>query len=204
MALGTSIPTLLLMSSFTLGFSHAFEVDHLSAVSTFIARRPGWREALGYGTKWAVGHGLSLLVFGSGLFLLKTVLAESVAVTLERLVGIVLLSIGLLSLKRSFSMQTGQAHTHRHGTLWMGVLHGLAGTAAFIGQSVVVAAHSWIFVALYTLAFSLGVLFAMALYGAIMGGLFSITAARSASVFKKLQLGTALWAVGVGVFWVLR
>jgi len=199
------IPFLLFGSSFILGFSHAFEVDHLSAVSAFIARKPQWRESVLYGAKWAIGHGLSLLTFGSVLFLLKTVWADVVTVTLERLVGVALLSVGLISLKRFMTNQNvHKGHGHRHGSLWMGVLHGMAGTAAFVGQSVVVASHSWVFVVAYTLAFSLGVLCAMALYSVLVGKALVLTNTLATPIFRKLQLGSALWAVGVGVFWFLR
>jgi ABC-type nickel/cobalt efflux system permease component RcnA len=48
-----------------LGIAHAFEPDHMAAVSAFVAGRPTPREAALFGFKWAIGHGLSLFLFGA-------------------------------------------------------------------------------------------------------------------------------------------
>ena len=43
-----------------LGFLHAFDPDHLAAVSTFVSHKPGRRKSLRFALEWGAGHSLSL------------------------------------------------------------------------------------------------------------------------------------------------
>ena len=220
--------TTLMAGSFVFGLSHAFEVDHMTAVSAFVATKPRPRAAAAFGAKWAIGHGISLLIFGSVLFALKIVVSPSVAAIFERLVGVALLALGvwtLYQLRRQLPEQSHHHHLlhshvaghehgsvfrhgyrvhhhhghgeHRHdGPIWMGVLHGIAGTAAFAGQAIVVASQSYFFVVLYTLVFSAGVLISMAAFAGVMGAVL-----RRAG--RSVQVAMALWACAVGIVWLL-
>ncbi len=67
----------------------------MAAVSAFVARRPAPRQAVRFGVQWAVGHGLSLLLLGSILFALKATIAESLAGSLEKIIGVALVGLGL-------------------------------------------------------------------------------------------------------------
>src|SRR5688572_26148062 len=91
---------LILAGAVGLGATHAFEVDHMTAVSTFVAQRPTPRQALTFGFKWALGHGTTLLLFGTFLYLMKLTLSDPVAHGLERLVGLALLVLGCWTLMR--------------------------------------------------------------------------------------------------------
>ncbi|MBI3557429.1 MAG: hypothetical protein HY074_14285, partial [Deltaproteobacteria bacterium] len=111
--------TTLIAGSFAFGLAHAFEVDHLTAVSAFVATKPRPREAVVFGAKWAVGHGVSLLIFGSVLFALKLALSPSLAAVFERLVGVALLGLGvwtLYQLRGNLNVSDHHHHLlHRHG-----------------------------------------------------------------------------------------
>lgn len=209
--------TTLIAGSFVFGLSHAFEVDHMTAVSAFVATKPRPREAAVFGAKWAVGHGVSLLIFGSVLFALKLAISPTLAAVFERLVGVALLGLGVWTLYRlrrnlpgsehhhHLLHQHGHDHSHGHththaehrhdGPIWMGILHGIAGTAAFAGQAIVVASQSYAFVVLYTLVFSVGVLVSMAAFAGMLG-----TVLRRAG--HRVQIALALWACAVGVVWI--
>jgi high-affinity nickel permease len=75
----------LLAGALGVGALHAFEVDHMTAVSAFVARRPRPAQAVWFGIKWAIGHGASLLLLGSVLYALKRVVPENLAGGMERL-----------------------------------------------------------------------------------------------------------------------
>lgn len=101
----------LLGTAFALGAVHTFEADHMAAVSAFVVRRPRVYEALGYGLRWALGHGGVILLVGTLLVLTRLALPESSGVLLERLVGASMVVLGgwvVLTARRL------HAHTHRH------------------------------------------------------------------------------------------
>lgn len=217
-------PFAALVTAFGLGTAHAFEVDHMTAVTAFVARRPTPREAALFGVQWAVGHGVSLLLFGMVLWALHQTLPESVSASLERLVGVALLGLGLwtlIGLRREWKQERRHSHadhehehphgiphthgSHGHGSLWMGLLHGVAGTAAFVGETLVaMSSRSLLLVLLFTLLFSLGVLVSMAVYAGALGGVLSWGGRRFAGIARTAQTLTGLFACAVGIYWIVR
>jgi ABC-type nickel/cobalt efflux system permease component RcnA len=230
---------LLFGSALGLGAAHAFEPDHMAAVSTFVARRPSPKQAIMFGIQWAIGHGLSLLLIGSILFALKMTIAESLAGSLEKIVGVVLIGLGLWTLYQLRPGELHHTHSHHHehdghdhahhhhdehehsahmhadgtthshhghshgkGSLWMGMLHGAAGTAAFVGEALVAVSQTYLAVFLYTLFFSIGVLVAMALYAGALGGLIDWGGRRFRTVMVGAQALTGVLACVVGYCWV--
>ncbi len=223
---------LLLVGACVLGLTHAFEVDHMTAVSTFVAQKPKPREAALFGLKWAIGHGFSLLLIGSVLYFLRLSVSEGVASSLERLVGVALFVLGVWTLAqlrasflghthahkhtpeelaqlegaegRSHTHADGTTHSHSHDSLWMGMLHGAAGTAAFVGQSVVAVSQSYWKVFAFTVGFSFGVLLAMGAYAAALGTILSFGEKRATTITYGVRALTGLWACAVGIYWVVK
>lgn len=236
---------LILVGALGLGAAHAFEVDHMTAVSTFVAGKPTPRQAMLFGIKWSIGHGFSLLVLGSLIYALKWTFSPSVESGLERVVGVALFVLGiwtLFQLRTSFLAHTHShhhdghqphshgsdeaphthasgeqlpnlhthadnvthAHPHRHDSLWMGVLHGAAGTAAFITESLVAVSQSYWKVFAFTLSFSIGVLIAMATYSLVLGSILSYGERRSQLFIHSVRALTGIWACAVGIYWVVK
>lgn len=225
----------LLLGACGLGMAHAFEVDHMTAVSAFVARKPTPRAAAFFGIKWAIGHGLSLLILGTVLYALRLTISDGMANSLERLVGMALFVLGLWTLKQlraSFLGHThehhhtpnelavissqegneatvhthadGTTHSHSHDSLLMGLLHGAAGTAAFVGESLVAVSQSYWKVFAFTLAFSIGVLIAMGAYSAALGSIITLGERRSTSVIYGVRALTGAWACLVGAYWIFK
>ena len=207
-----------------------------------------------FGVRWAIGHGFSLFVIGSVLFTLKRAAETSqpqlfASGVLERLVGLVLVGLGVWTLFQVASSRAsaqhehghfhdghfhshdddnstkneanqyqnpgdstkneanrhshgGKSHSHSHSSglasLGMGVLHGAAGTGAFIGQTVVSLSGSYAFVFLYTLLFSLGVLAAMAVYAGALGGLLTTFERRGALALSGARFVTGVLTCAIG------
>lgn len=221
---------------------HAFEPDHMAAVSTFVARRPTPREAIGFGVRWAIGHGLSLLIIGSVLSLLKMALEKSQPVlfssgVLDRLVGVVLVLLGLWTLhqlrpgtlhhthdhshndasavggaqpSKPHLHADGTRHSHshgehKHGSLLMGMLHGAAGTGAFVSQAALaVSSYGFAMVFAYTLSFSIGVLLSMGLYAGLFGSVITWGGKRGAQIILGARAMTGLLACGIGVCLIME
>ena len=213
---------------------HALEPDHMAAVSTFVARKPSPRQAALFGVHWAIGHGLSLLIFGSILYALKRVIENDQPLlfssgVLDRFVGVVLVALGLWTLLQlrvgemhhshnhatqddtattTHTHEDGTTHSHSHnhshnnglGSLLMGMLHGGAGTGAFLVQAInAQAASHYLMIVAFTVSFSIGVLAAMGFYAAVLGGAISWGGQRAARFFAAARVVTGVLACVVGV-----
>jgi ABC-type nickel/cobalt efflux system permease component RcnA len=136
------------------GVRHAFEPDHLAAVSTLVADRRTARAPLLIGAAWGVGHTLMLLVVGVAVLALRARVPAMVEELCELLVAIMLIALGARALYRAVVDGRKGPHTlHAHGgdthahegaaehvhlrrwtiarrPLLVGVVHGLAGSGA--------------------------------------------------------------------------
>ncbi len=101
----------LLGTALALGALHTFEADHLTAVSAFVVRRPRPVQALGYGLRWALGHGGTIAVLGTALVLARLHLPEASGSVLERMVGASLIGLGAWVF---VSARRLHAHVHTH------------------------------------------------------------------------------------------
>jgi len=96
---------------FTLGVIHAFDADHVMALSVFATRERSGGRAIAAGLRWAAGHGFMLLVAGGALLLLGRALPPEAALWAERAVGLTMIGLGVyvwMELLRS------EAHLHFH------------------------------------------------------------------------------------------
>src|SRR5690242_11508848 len=120
-----------------LGFRHAFEPDHLAAVSTLATRQGSLSSALRLGAAWALGHSVSV---GLAVALLVG-LGGSVIMRYIR--GRWHLHVHSHSSSESqhlhlHSHAAGHSHHHAHAagdarrSLGFGLLHGLAGSGAIL------------------------------------------------------------------------
>ncbi len=84
------------------------------------------------------------------------------------------------------------------GSVLMGLLHGAAGTGAFIGQAMVAVSRHYSIALLYTLLFSVGVLIAMAIYSVLLGGVLTWGERRSVSLLRGARVLTGVLTCGIG------
>ena len=143
---------------FVLGLRHALDADHVIAVSTIVADTQSLLKAASIGALWGVGHTLTLSLVGLLILFGKVSIPESWSHIAELFVGLMLVYLGfttLLKLRR----ERLHAHHHRHGSLehthfhshsqsqvhdhshpgriswkplYVGMIHGLAGSAALL------------------------------------------------------------------------
>ncbi|HEV2146691.1 MAG TPA: hypothetical protein VGR37_04675, partial [Longimicrobiaceae bacterium] len=90
----------------------------------------------------------------------------------------------------------------RGGSLWVGVAHGLAGTAPLLALlPVALTASPWT-AAGYLLFFGVGTTAAMGIYALVAGLLFSQAGLRFPSLAGGLRAATALGSVALGIAWM--
>lgn len=126
------------------GFTHAFEADHLLAVSSLVTRRDRFRQAARDGVYWGLGHSSTILLIGILLILLKMHISEDAFRYLEATVGLMLILLAAFRI-RGLLRPDGADGSHTHG-VWhrhdegrshrlaysVGMVHGLAGSGALV------------------------------------------------------------------------
>jgi sulfite exporter TauE/SafE len=146
----------------------------------------------------------------------------------ERLVGIVLIAIGLWGFRRALSSHlhahphlhdgrrhthihahaphashpAPQAHAHNHAALALGTLHGLAGGSHFLGVLPGLAFATNLEALAYFVAFGLGTVLSMTAYSTTVGLVTQGFATGGVRGYRILMGGCSLAAVVVGCFWI--
>jgi sulfite exporter TauE/SafE len=206
-----------------LGSLHAFEADHMAAVTSFAVRRPGLRQAVRFAVRWSAGHGGAIVLVGAGLLLLGIHLPASTEHVLERLVGVVMVGLGLWTLRGAGALHTHShthgdgtrhahvhshamagGHEHGHAITAVGLVHGLAGSGAAVALIPIIGFESPMQGIVYLIVFALGTVAAMAVYGLFAGAVFGRTAESSAKAARLLARGTGVLTICIGIFWLVR
>jgi hypothetical protein len=202
-----------------LGMLHAFDADHIVAVSSLASRGRDWRAGFTYALKWAMGHGGVLMLVAMAALLASWQLPPAIALLAEKMVGVILIITGI-SIFWSFQRQRVRLKIHRHGEVLhahlassdhpnnhdhtpvlVGVVHGLAGSAPAL--ALIPAALYQPGIALgYIVIFSLGVLAGMASFGLLFGRCQRFLLARSSQLYDGSRLLLSACATGLGVFWL--
>lgn len=206
-----SLQVLAPVTALVAGFAHALEPDHMAAVATFVSRRPRPLQALGFGVRWGAGHSAAILVVGCILVALDVQLPDLLARGLEFGVGAMLVGLGLWLLwnvlhERAHRAAGAHGHHHHHGrgSLWVGLAHGLSGTAPLVAALSATAAGSAWQAAAYLALFGVGTTVAMALYAVAAGALFTRAANRGPALAGTLRAVTALGSAAIGVLWMVN
>ncbi|WP_133257263.1 urease accessory protein [Hymenobacter edaphi] len=137
-----------------MGLGHAFEPDHLIAVSQLVARRDSTLLAVKDGLYWGLGHTTMLVVLGSVILFGKLTLLSGGY--FEVLVGLVLVGMGLGRLtNRANFVPTRTARSPHAWAYAIGLLHGLAGSGVLVLAVLGELRNPWLALA-YILVFGLG------------------------------------------------
>ncbi len=218
-----------LLFGFLLGMEHALEADHVVAISTMVSQTRSLSRASLIGIFWGIGHTLALLVAGLIVLFLKINIPEGVALSLECVVGLVLLALGVQVLW-GYRRKRVHAHPHRHGArvhdhfhshartddhghdhhppslgkaCLVGMIHGLAGSAALM-LLVLTTVRTPVQGMCYLLIFGLGSIAGMLLMSSLVALPFALTAARSQRINEAVRMTAGLTSIILGGSLMLR
>ncbi|MEM1115951.1 MAG: hypothetical protein AAF845_13445 [Bacteroidota bacterium] len=174
------------------GFRHAFEPDHLVAVSTLVDGDRQWGRSVRLGLSWGAGHTTTLVLGVLVIGLLKLPVTEAALGWFELPVGLMLVGLGVWTLRDAvWPREHAPARTvEREG--WagyiVGLVHGMAGSGALL--LLVAAALPTLAAGIgYALLYGLGSILGM---GAVTLALsLPLRAARSQPVLFRLLIGVA-------------
>jgi sulfite exporter TauE/SafE len=201
---GTFLSVLLI--GFLLGIKHAIEPDHVIAVSTIASESKNIKRSMFAGIYWGIGHTATLFIFGMFLIAAKNSITDKVALSLEFLVGIMLVTLGLSSLHNVVH------HTHSHSheapksnsrpqlkSFFIGLIHGLAGSAAMVLLTMSTVTTVWQG-ALYILIFGFGTVVGMLTFSTIIGLPFVLTSGKQ--INRKLNSAAGIISILFGIYYM--
>lgn len=212
---------------FVLGLRHALDGDHLAAVSTFVSEEKNVLKASLVGVYWGLGHTAALLVFGMAIATFRMAVPARLSQVLEFLVGCMLVFLGVNVIRKLVRGQTIHVHAHEHDgsthshvhlhlgatehahhhhvlrlggrPFVVGVVHGLAGTAAVM--LLVVGAIPSLLLALgYIVIFGIGSIGGMMIMSMLMSVPLALAARRLVAVERLIRLTAGLFSLGFGIF----
>jgi sulfite exporter TauE/SafE len=210
------LSNLFLILSLALGFGalHAMDTDHLLTLANVSPKKTSIRQTIRFCSRWALGHGAAVIMIGCLVLIFQMAIPHTLANVAEHLVGLILVSLGMLVLIQSAKnlivikqpgtphvahQHAGQASSvHHHRVIGIGFLHGTSGSATLLALLPMTQLHSaWLGMA-YLLFFSLGVLLAMLVFGGVLGGLFRTLGQRYLHALSVLRLCIAVVAMVIG------
>ena len=102
----------MLVIGLVFGLWHAFDLDHIGAMITFVASRDSSpRQAIKYSVLWATGHALTLLLMTLLIMNFQVEVSGELASIMEFMVGAMLVVLALDMFRR---MRSIKMHSHDH------------------------------------------------------------------------------------------
>jgi hypothetical protein len=206
-----------------LGMRHAFEPDHLAAVSTLVTReRSGYKAAL-VGAWWGLGHTISLVIVGAVLIVLRAEMTTRVSEAFEFCVALMLVGLGGRAIVQAARQgPSGPTYAHQHGAvvhthagaqahvhvgrwtlarrpLLVGAVHGLAGSGALTAlvlSTLPTPAAQLAYISLFGLGSTLG----MAALSGVLGWPIARLRAHHA-LARGISLVVGCLSIGLGIAW---
>ncbi len=217
-------PVLLVLTGLVLGMRHAFDYDHVAAVTHFISLEPDPVRSAWFGFRWAIGHAVTVLALGSLLLILHLKLDPSFERYAELAVGITLIALGLWRLlllaqerrhahphahhrkqhTHVHSHEPGREHVHRFAPTLVGMVHGASGTVElFVLIPITLISTTWL-AYLYIGLFSLGCALTMSAYGYVVGRFYRQANRTGQRIYRALVIATSSSGLVLGVVWILK
>jgi high-affinity nickel permease len=212
-----TIPLFLL--ALILGFKHAYDADHIIAVSTYLPKSRSLKETFQMSLSWAIGHMTTAGIVTFLLFIYKDIFLSKLLVYFEPIVGVMLIILGLASVFSSRGVEVfhhhingeahrghehphihdeGEVHIHYHKHMFgIGIVHGLASNdelivlfTASLGVASLTALIAY--VAIYTI----GVVAGMVAFGYALS--YTLVKAQKEKITKTAMLLIGLVSIVYG------
>lgn len=212
---------LALVSGLTLGCVHAFDADHIAAVTAFASNHSDGRKAVRFGVMWGLGHTATLVVFGGISAALKFAIPPLVSTVAEGVVGLLLVAIGIWVIRdllqkkhihihahthdgekhvHFHSHAESAGHRHAHSLFLIGATHGFAGTASVMVIVPIAVSQSLISALIFLFLFGVGTIVAMASFAYVIGSLSRF--ARTQRFLYAFRGLAGVVSLSLGLLWI--
>lgn len=221
------------------GILHSFEPDHITAVSVLASEQAIRKKKISWGvifraSQWALGHSVTLLIFGGIALLFKASLHQYVthiSEWAEIAVGPIMVLLGIKAIRSNYkmevmarNMETSAGHNHvssssihLHGkngeliemkpltrSFWVGMIHGLAGTGGALTTALVISATTIRASIMVLVIESAGIILTMSIYSYVLISTMSRYLKKNMAVFKWINGIAGLSSAVVGCLLIYK
>jgi len=207
------------------GVRHAFEPDHVTAVSTLAIEARGARRGTILGAIWGLGHTAALVIVGTLLLATGAALPARATAAFELAVALMLIVLGARSLWiGARDGERGSVHRHHHRgdehahagpdehlhlvgrtfalrPLIVGLVHGLAGSGAMtalVFAELPDLASRLVYIVLFGLGSILGMAIASGAVGASIHRVAHTSRRR-----RAFAIASGVLSIGLGIAWAI-
>lgn len=173
-----------------LGLRHATDADHVVAVTTIVARERSLARAAWVGAVWGVGHTLTLVLLGGATIAFRLVIPPRIGLGLEFGVAIMLIGLGYSNIRRRGEDDVPKLTR----PLLIGVVHGLAGSAAVALLVLATIREPWA-AAAYLLMFGFGTVLGMMIVTAML----AVPALYAGNRMRKMRVSIQVAAGALSI-----
>ena len=184
------------ITSLMLGMRHAIDPDHIVAVTTIVSRERSVGKAAAIGAVWGAGHTITLLWVGGAIIGFKVAFNAKLGLSLEFCVAIMLIVLGILNL---FNVRTKSGLPSASRPFLVGVVHGLAGSAA-AALLIVPLIDDPRWAALYLVTFGLGTIVGMSIVTVSIAAPSLLAAAHIPSLQRSLRVASGAVSLVFGLY----
>ena len=184
------------VTSLLLGMRHATDPDHIVAVSTIVSREHSMSRASRIGVLWGAGHTLTILLVGGMIIAFKVAFTPRIGLSLELVVAVMLVLLGTLNV---LGVSAGSAMMNAVRPFAVGVVHGLAGSAAATLLILpLIEDARW--AVLYLLVFGFGTIVGMAVMTLAIAAPAALASKRVAGLQRSIRLASGAVSLCFGLY----
>ncbi|WP_442591990.1 HoxN/HupN/NixA family nickel/cobalt transporter [Pedobacter sp. AW31-3R] len=214
------------------GILHSFEPDHITAVSVLASEQAIRKKKISWGvlfraSQWALGHSVTLLIFGGIALAFKESLNQHVthmSEWAEIAVGPIMILLGIKAIRSNYKMdelvRQNEAAVHHHSStpavhlhgkngeviemkpltrsFWVGMVHGLAGTGGALTTALVISASTIQGSIMVLVLESVGIILTMGIYSYVLISTMSRYLKKKRMVFKWINGIAGLGSATIG------
>jgi high-affinity nickel permease len=184
------------VTSLMLGMRHATDPDHVVAVTTIVTRERSVTKAARLGAVWGLGHTITLLVVGGAIIAFKIGFNARLGLSMELCVAVMLIVLGLLNL---FDVRTKAGAPSASRPFFVGVVHGLAGSAA-AALLIVPLMDDTRWAALYLFTFGVGTIIGMSVVTISIAAPSLLAAAHMPSLQRSVRVASGAVSLVFGLY----
>nr|WP_293175261.1 hypothetical protein [Nannocystis sp.] len=189
----------LLLLGFGLGLRHATDADHLVVVSGLLQRGHSLRGAMRVAVLWGLGHSAAVIGIGLLVLLAELRLPPAFEAFTELLVAGMLIVLGAAHLARTPVSSVTVTSPASARPLLIGVVHGLAGSAAIaLLATASISSRGW--TAAYLLLFALGTVVGMVTLTLLLAWSLRRALFGRTKLANRLTAASALLSVVLGIY----
>jgi high-affinity nickel-transport protein len=188
------------------GLRHAFEPDHLTAVSTLVSETHDARHGAVLGVLWGLGHTIALVLVGMILAAVDATLPPTAGTAFELGVAVMLIALGVRAMVTAARGDHGHVHApaqvgrrRRWRPFAVGLVHGLAGSGALTALVFAQLPGTTARI-VYIAVFGVGSIAGMAIASGVAGATLQLVV-RSEQMRRRIGVATGVVSIVVGVLW---